>query len=509
MSDKKRRVMVIGLDCAEPSLVFDRWRQDLPNLSRLMSTGAWGRLRSCDPPITVPAWSSMLSSRDPGQLGFYGFRNRANYSYDEMRIANATAVTAPRVWDVLAKAGMQSVLIGVPQTYPVPEINGWLVSDFLTPPNPRQWTHPLALAGEIASLLGGEAYEFDVKDFRTEDKQWLLDSIYAMTGRRWQVARYLAESKPWDFFMLVEMGVDRMHHGFWRYMDPNSPHYQPGHQLENAIHDYYVYIDGQVGQLLAVAGPETAVMVVSDHGAKPMLGGFCVNEWLRQQGYLALKSEPQGQVELARLEVDWARTRAWASGGYYARLFMNVAGREPQGTIPPERYEAERDRLKAEIEALPGPDGKPMGNLALKPEDIYREVNGVPPDLIVYFGGLSWRSVGSLGHGSIYTLENDTGPDDANHAEDGIAIFHDPECPGSGEALTGLQLECIAPTILDWLGVAIPDSMMAKPVSLSSLQPTAEQAATNPPSHQERDEYGYTPEEEAEISEHLASLGYL
>ena len=78
------KVAVIGLDCAEPTLVFDRFASKLPNLSRLRESGCWGTLRSCDPPITVPAWMVMMSSKDPGTLGYYGFRNRADHSYDKM-----------------------------------------------------------------------------------------------------------------------------------------------------------------------------------------------------------------------------------------------------------------------------------------------------------------------------------------------------------------------------------------------------------------------------------------
>src|SRR3954447_6611257 len=76
--NRTSRVAVIGLDCAEPSLVFERFADRLPHLTRLRQQGAWGRLRSCDPPITVPAWMAMMSSKDPGTLGYYGFRNRAD-----------------------------------------------------------------------------------------------------------------------------------------------------------------------------------------------------------------------------------------------------------------------------------------------------------------------------------------------------------------------------------------------------------------------------------------------
>lgn len=511
MAADNRRVLVIGLDCAEPSLVFDRWRSDLPNLDRLMSKGAYGPLETCHPPITVPAWTSMLASRDPGQLGFYGFRNRANYSYDELRIANSTAVQVPRVWDVLGALGKRSILVGVPQTYPVRPINGYLISDFLTPPNPQQWTYPESLAARVTALLDGGTYEFDVKQFRTDDKAWLLDSIYRMTSKRWKVVLHLVEHEPWDFFMFVEMGIDRMHHGFWKYMDPKHFLYEPGNPFENAIHDYYVHIDKQIGRLLEKVGSETVVVVVSDHGAQRMDGGFCVNEWLVRHGYLVLKEQPDGIAKLSPSKVDWSRTRAWGDGGYYARIFMNVKGREPQGTIPPAKYEAERDLLKAELEATRGPDGQILGTIVLKPQDIYREINGIAPDLIVYFGRLHWRSVGTVGHGDIYTRENDTGPDDANHSQCGLFIIHDPGVPGHGRELTGLQIECVGPTILDSLDIEIPPSMMSKPIPLNGGMTTASHPA--PDSSIQRGGWatdsGYSPEEEASVSEHLASLGYL
>ena len=100
-----KRLAVIGLDCAEPTLVFDTLRDELPTLRQLTQEGWSSRMRSTHPPITVPAWSSMLTSLSPGELGFYGFRNRADYSYDQLTIASSKAVTAPRVWDIASQAG--------------------------------------------------------------------------------------------------------------------------------------------------------------------------------------------------------------------------------------------------------------------------------------------------------------------------------------------------------------------------------------------------------------------
>jgi predicted AlkP superfamily phosphohydrolase/phosphomutase len=503
----ERRVLVIGLDCADPGLVFDRWRDDLPNMRRLMSEGAYGPLESSHPPITVPAWSSMLASQDPGQLGFYGFRNRADYSYDKMQIANALAVRAPRVWDVLSQAGKRCIVVGVPQTYPVQPVNGSLVSCFLTPRDARRWTHPDALADEISAVLGGEPYEFDVAEFRTNDKARLLESIYRMTSKRWRVLRHLIATKPWDFCMAVEMGTDRMQHGFWSYMDPEHHRYQAGNPFESAIHDYYIHIDAEIGALLDLVGDETIVMLVSDHGAQRMDGGYCVNEWLKDRGDLVLRSQPAGIADLDRCEVEWRRTRAWASGGYYARVFLNVQGREPEGVIPAEAYEEEREQLKAALEATVGPDGAPLGTIVYKPNECYRELRGIAPDLIAYFGGLRWRSVGTLGHSSHHTFENDTGPDDANHAQYGMMIFNDPRAPLGGQRLAGLQLERIGPTLLSLLGVAQPPTMEGRPIEL--VAPLGAETAGRHDTLGEAQSEGYTAEEQAAISEHLAALGYL
>src|SRR4051812_33210877 len=434
------RVVVIGLDCAEPSLLFDRFADRLPNLTRLRARGTWGTLRSCEPPITVPAWMSMMSSKDPGTLGYYGFRNRADHSYERMTTATSLAVREPLLWDFLGQAGKRVILLGVPQTYPPRPVNGLMVTDFLTPSIASNYTYPPALKDEIAGLPEVHPYEFDVSDFRTPDKSKIRDSLVRMTDKRFALARHLMTTKPWDFFMMVEMGTDRVHHAFWQYMDPAHHRYEPGNPFESVIADYYEHVDRKVGQLLEVIPDDSCVIVVSDHGAQCMEGGIAINEWLIRKGYLVPQQPVISPSRLEAVKIDWSRTIAWGAGGYYGRLFLNVKGREPHGVIAPEDYESTRDRLIAELEALGDHLGRPIGTRVLKPESLYRDVRGAaPPDLFVYFGNLRWRSVGTVGTGEIHTFENDTGPDDANHAADGLVIAKGPGIVASGP-VPGLQL---------------------------------------------------------------------
>jgi len=450
-----RKVFVIGLDCADPGLVFELWRAELPNLAQLMNGGLYGKLRSCDPPITVPAWSVMLTGRDPGQLGFYGFRNRADYSYDKMSIATSLAVKYDRVWDILGKAGKQVIVVGVPQTYPPRAVNGHLVSCFLTPTPQSQYTYPATLKGEIERLVG--EYPVDVPNFRTDNKADLLRQIYEMSEKHFRVIRYLLRNKPWDFFMFVEMGVDRIHHGFWHYMDTQHVLYAPGSPYANAIRDYYRYIDREIGELLTLLPDDTTIVVLSDHGAQRMDGGICLNEWLIQSGYLALKDPPDGIIPIEKAEIDWSRTRAWGAGGYYGRLFLNVKGREPQGIIEPEQYEAVRDELIERLEALGDHSGRPIGTQVSRPQQVYREIHNIPPDLLIYFGNLYWRSIGSIGRGQVHTLENDTGPDGANHAWHGLYIVNDGR--QHTHTLSEISIQQVASMLLQLAGVPVPDGI--------------------------------------------------
>ncbi|HEY3281880.1 MAG TPA: alkaline phosphatase family protein [Armatimonadota bacterium] len=453
-------IAVIGLDCAPPELVFDAWIEDLPNLQALTRRGLYGKLESTIPPITVPAWMCMMTSRDPGTLGIYGFRNRKDHSYTGLGFASSLMVKEPTVYDLLGEEGARVITLGVPLTWPPKPVNGLMVSGFPIPPD-AAFTNPPELQAELDAAVGG--YIPDVKEFRTKDKDGLLDQLSTMTRRRFAAARHLVTRHQWDFFMMVEMATDRLHHAFWSDMDPAHPKHVPANPRERVIHDYYVTLDAEIGSLLAVLPEETLVAVVSDHGAKKMDGGICFNEWLIQEGYLTLKSRPPSPVRIGQAEIDWSRTIAWGDGGYYGRCFINVKGREPEGTVEPADYEAVRNDLARKLEALTDEAGRPIGTRVFRPESVYERCNNIPPDLIVYFGDLNWRSVGTVGTGRIWTHENDTGPDDANHSQHGLYVLAPPagRAPRTARDDTA-RIYDIAPTLLSYAGAPVPRAMLGR-----------------------------------------------
>ena len=373
-------------------------------------------------------------------------------------------------------AASAAIVLGVPGTYPPRPLNGVMVTCFLTP-STREPVHvPAAARAARSSSVVGE-YLFDCTNFRTEDKDDLLRQVYEMTDRRFALADHLLETKPWELFAMVEMGTDRIHHGFWKDMDPSPPQARAGRALRATRSSTTTSTSTACSaRLLEHADDETAVLVVSDHGAKRMDGGIRINEWLRQRGPASRTArEPSGALALAR-----RRHRLVAHDGLgrgrllRARLPQRGGPRAARGRSPPADYERFRDELAERLAAIPDDRGEPIATQVYRPEEVYAEVNGVAPDLIVYFGDLYWRAVGTVGGDEgIYTFDNDTGPDDANHAQDGLLIM-----AGAGHraraCARAMHLLDVAPTVLELLGLAAARDARDEPAAAARR---AQQAA--------------------------------
>ncbi|HVL47128.1 MAG TPA: alkaline phosphatase family protein [Candidatus Thermoplasmatota archaeon] len=445
------RVAVIGLDGMPPRLL-EELAPAMPNLTRLARGGLALPMRSTDPPITVPAWSVMMSGRNPGALGFTGFRNLRRGTYDDQYVANATHVAEPRLWDLFGEANRKVVVHGVPQTWPARKVNGVMTTCLLTP-DCAPFAYPPSVEDEVREVVGGD-YPFDVSGFRSRDRAELLDALHVMLDRHFDVAERLATTREWDLFAMVEIGTDRVHHGFWRHHDPAHRLHEPDSPFRTAIADYYAHVDRRLGDFLAKLDNDTAVLVVSDHGARAMDGAINLNDWLVSEGLLALKRAPSGVERFSPASVDWSRTKAWALGGYYARVFVNLKGREPEGCVRPGEYEAFRDDLASRLAALA------PGTRVLKPEDVYRgPATKEAPDLLVYLGNLRYRAHESVGHASLVSETAEVGTDDANHDAWGVCILHAGRAGPRLVAPPAADILDVAPTVLDLAGLPKPASL--------------------------------------------------
>ena len=420
-----RRLFVLGLDSAPPRVIYDGYGVETPTLSSLVGDGERYVMRSCHPPITVPAWMVLFTGKSPGELGIYGFRHRRPGDVRESYIVNSTFIKHETIWEWAGARGLRSGIVGVPPTYPPRPIRGFMVTDFTTPGPEKRYTFPPWLKGEIESEFGPPT--FDVT-YRSDEKGKVAKEILDMTRQHLAIVEGLMTRKRWDMFIYVEIGVDRVHHAFWRYFDEGHPRYEEHPEYSRVIPEFYGIIDGWLERMIPKLPSDVVVAILSDHGAKAMKGAFAMNQWLEREGYLKFKDGPRrpGQ-DLSADMIDWTRTRAWAWGGYYSRLFVNLEGREPMGIVKEGEYDDLIEQLKADIEGIRGPDGERWENSAYRPEELYPSVNGDPPDLIVYLDDLNWRPAGTIGWPSEYLEENDRGPDDMVHDWNGVLTIYDPE----------------------------------------------------------------------------------
>jgi len=440
------KTLVIGLDGASPEPLLDD--DGLATIRSLMEVGCYGRLESVAPPASVPGWICLATGQNPGALGIYGATRRVDRSYKALEPVDSSAFQAPTLWDQAARDGGKAIVIGVPPA-----------------------ERPAAIA---------------------DDKAELYRRILEESRSRFQDARRRLENEPWDYFQIVETGLDRVQRAFWRWRDPEHALHEPDGPFQNAVRDYHRHLDEELAGLLDLLTEETVVLVVSTHGAQRLDGGFCVNEWLIREGLLKLRSHPDRVEPFERLDVDWARTKAWAEGGSHAQIFLNVKGREPEGTIEPADYERFRDDLKARLEAEA--EGAPLGTLAYRPEEVYREVRGVAPDLIVHFGGLRWTAIGGVGHRAFHVRGEGAGLDGSSPARLGAFVLASPQLPPMGE-IQGAGLLDIAPTLLDLTGRdRLPNLLGRSLVEGRDIQPPGGEA---------------TPDDEELIRERLRGLGYI
>lgn len=434
------RVCIVGLDCLCPKLVLDSFWHDLPNFRGLAQAGGAAPMRSCDPPITIPAWSCMVTGCDPGMLGTYGFRDRSAYDYTSRRLANSSTLGYAPIWDILSQSKRRSHIIAVPQTYPPRPIAGTLVAGFPTPDPQQAYTYPVEHAAQLTEEFG--SYCCDIENFRHTPPKQLLEQLYHMSRQRFAIFNSCLKRHDSDLIMMVDISSDRLHHAFW-------DDYQ-------VVHDFYVYLDGQVGRILEQLRADDTLLVVSDHGAIAHEGGFAINQWLIEHGYLRLRQPPSHVSGFDPSNIDWQNTLAFADGGYVARIYLNQRGREPAGIADRSLLDA----LEEQLMAIGGVNGEQWKNQVLRPQTIYRELRGIAPDLMVYVDQFRRRALGSVGHPSCYVSDNDTGPDLANHAMHGIfmstlALSH------VTTDVTALKVQHVAPLVLRQLGIAPPPYMLS------------------------------------------------
>jgi predicted AlkP superfamily phosphohydrolase/phosphomutase len=235
------------------------------------------------------------------------------------------------------------------------------------------------------------------------------------------------------------------------------------------ISAFYRFVDEQIADLLELIDDNTIVALVSACGAQALDGELALNDWLIEQGDLVLRTRPDRPATLEECDVDWARTRAWA--GADGAIYLNIAGREPQGAIPAAEAEPAAENLSARLGALGGtePAAAPPNAVDLqpavevyRPATLYSTVRGVAPDLLAVCTRPGWRPSALIGRGWPWVHTSAVPMDAACESSSGLFVIYDPHNLSDRHELTGATIYDIVPTLLSLLGQPIPSRLRGR-----------------------------------------------
>lgn len=550
------KVLVIGLDGVTFDLIGP-WIEagELPNLKRLMEQGAHGKLRTTLPPISSSSWSSFVTGVNPGKHGLVDFVYPGGNSY-KVSMVDATSRRTRALWNWLNDAGLQVGLLGIPTTYPVEPVNGFMVSGFLAPGPDSEWAYPPELKDELVGELGEFLLAPRERYRSTPYLDRFLEDLTASVENRTQAALYLMRTKPWDLFAVVYWDTDMVQHETWRLLDPSHPRYDAAEsqQKRQLILDFHRKVDADVGRLLDEVGPDTQVVVMSDHGFGPVHSFFLTNNWLASIGLLKFKrtlwtlvkralfrlgytplrmfritkalglSNLRKSVRFQRKaglinriflsfnDVDWSRTQAFSIGSF-GQVYINLAGLRPEGIVQPGKdYEELVDRIHREALALRDPrDGQPLVERVYRREEIFQgRYADRSPDLLVQSRGWEYMAFGHADFGSNKLVESIIGLS-GHHRLDGIVLMAGPGVK-PGIELEGANIMDLTPTILHLMGQPVPQDLDGRVLTEAFEESSA---GARPVTRSQAEIYkdslpsqGLSEEESAEVQEKLRGWGY-
>jgi predicted AlkP superfamily phosphohydrolase/phosphomutase len=537
------RVLCLGMDGADHGLVGELLEQGrLPTLAGIIRDGAYGPLRSTLPAATPTAWSSFLTGLNPARHGIFNFSTNANRA--PSRLESARSRSGVPLWRTLGAAGVRSAFVTVPFTYPAEEMDGIIVSGYGGPPEPQ--IVPASAAAAIhARHPGLVTAHHPMRERWWEDFDRYARLLVEHVGQIESVCEQCFELEP-DLGLLVVdfMSTDFAGHLGYARLDPNHPAHDTASSGDELV-QVYEAVDAACGRLIDAArerfGEEPTVLMMSDHGMKPMYWVFHLNCWLEEHGYLRYRARslqrakgtrlrslagadqrlartsglytriadavpfvPRTAADRAFADIDFPRTRAYsfATGGQVYLGESSGASADP----------ALAERIATELEAERHPEtGEQLLRVLRKPDIYHGPHLDRAPDLIVL--SIDERiHVDSLRRTGTPVIEvHDTlDPENAygysgHHGVDGILAARGPGIrPGSVPEGSGIVQ--MAATILRLHGIEA-DGLDGAPID-AILAGEGDAVHVAAEATDASDEGVYSADEEAGILERLRDLGY-
>lgn len=346
------RLIIIGLDGVPYRLISDLTaRNIMPFTKNIIEKGIFKKIESTIPEISSVAWSSIITGKNPGEHGIYGYTDIPIGTY-RLSFPNYNNLKVPPFWELFPQG--KSVIINVPSTFPVRPINGVHISGFVSLDLERS-VYPKSLI----PTLKKNNYKIDVDAAKAhQSKRIFINDLFQTLESRAVIYKYLWEISDWFNFMLVFTGTDRLAHFLWDAYEDDENEYH------NVFLDYFHRIDEIIGEIDASLTDNDILIILSDHGFERLEREININSILRKYGFLKLKNDGRrGYADIDEKTVAFALEPS--------RIYINYEGKYPAGKIK----EEDTPKIIDEISTLFSEfslNGKRIAKKIFNKEEIYR-----------------------------------------------------------------------------------------------------------------------------------------
>ena len=279
------RLLLVGWDAADWKIIEPLMaRGEMPNVARLAREGVRGNLATLQPPLSPMLWTSIATGKWPSKHGIHGFTEPAPDGLNIRPITNLGRRTKA-FWNILNQNGKSSIVAGWWPSHPAEPIRGAMVSNHFPIPTTASskspmlpgTVHPESLADSLTEMrvhgveIPGEMLSMFAPGWEGIDQEnnksvHDLAGLIAETLSIHAAATELMATQPWDLAAIYYVGIDHFSHRFMRFHAGKRAGQPDTDIFSDVILNAYRYHDAMLGRLMQLAGPDCAVMLISDHG---------------------------------------------------------------------------------------------------------------------------------------------------------------------------------------------------------------------------------------------------